>query len=131
MEDLCGGGFVQTGRAEVTRKYLRLHIPPVPSSAQVQQRDMAFTALMMLLTCLSAGSLHTFISIGICGINASKLLHLQNIGSFSPPGCVLFWRAVQHSEVPLADNNLSGTSGRERWSEELRALSLHDFIFIH
>lgn len=33
----------------------------------------------------------------VSGIYAPKLLHLQNSGSFTPPGCVLFWGAVQLS----------------------------------
>lgn len=130
MEDLSGGGFAQTGRVETTRKDLRLNTPRITSSSQLQQGVMAFTALLMSLTCLSAGSLHTLFSTAIYGIYAPKLLHLQNVGFFTPPGCVLFWGAVQHSEVLLADN-LPGTSGMERWSGVPRALSLHDFIFIH
>lgn len=117
-------------RFEVTGKDLRLHTPTVPSSAQVQQEVMAFTALLMLSTCLIAGSLHTLISTGICGIYAPKLLHLQNVGSFTPHGCVLFWGAVQHSKGPACRQQLARHSGMERWSEEL-TLSLHDFVFIH
>lgn len=81
MEGLSGGGFARTGRAEVTRKDLRLNTPTVPSSSQVQQGVMAFTALLMLSMCLSTGSLRTFISTIMCGIYVTKLLHLQNAGS--------------------------------------------------
>lgn len=59
------------------------------------------------------------------------LLHLQDFGSSIPPGRVLFSRAVQHTEVPLADCDLPGTSSKERWSEELKALLLYQLIFIH
>lgn len=57
------------------------------------------------------------------------LLHLQDIGPFAPPGCVLFLGAMQRSEVLLED--LPGTSSKERRSEELRALLLYQCVFIH
>lgn len=59
------------------------------------------------------------------------LLHLQDFGGSMPPGRVLFSRAMQHSEVLLADCDLPGTSSKERRSEELKALSLYQLMFIH
>lgn len=61
------------------------------------------------------------------------LLHLQDIGPFTPlgPGHVLFLGAMQHSQVLLAACDLPGTSSQERWSEDPETLLLYQWLFIH
>lgn len=131
MEGMPGGDFAQRARVKITRKHLRLSTSIVLSTAQAPEGSYSLHCPFDVAYMTEYWTTSTFLLKVIHGIYAPSTAASSEHWSFYSSWLCALLRSCAAQQGPACRLWLARHNSKKSWSEELKAFSFYQLIFVH